>query len=91
MEKFSNKLDKASMLYSEMGLIVDACKNYTNSNINPYEVFWESFWELSKEFPFTVNWCDYNTGYEEDIMQRYNAIESFIEGLQYQEQHNDQR
>ena len=77
------------MLHSEMGLIVDSCKNYTNSEVDPWNVFWDSFWGLSNEFPFRVGWCDYDTSYEEDIMQRYNAIEKFMEGLQYQEYYNE--
>lgn len=95
MEKFSNKLDMAKMLYEEMTLIISICKvnsgGYRNNNRNNWCVFWDDFWALSNEFPFAVDWCDYDTGYEEDIMQRYNAIESFMEGLQYKEQHNEQK
>ena len=91
MENFSYKLERAIMLYNEMKLTVDACKRCTNNNVNPWSIFWDSFWGLSNEFPFTVDWCDYDTSYEEDIMQRYNAIENFMEGLQYQEYYNEQQ
>lgn len=91
MEKFSSKLDKANIIYNEMKIIIESCRNYTNTNVDPWAVLWESFWELSNEFPFNVDWCDFDTSYEEDMMQRYNAVEGFMEGLLISQERYDEQ
>lgn len=77
---FKDKLDKAKLLHEEMTLLVNICKS-SSMGSEIFSVFWESFWELSREFPFKVNWIDYDKSCEEDIMQRYNAITEFMESI----------
>ena len=80
MSDFKDKLDKAAQLHLDMMLLVNICKSNT-SNLDLWSIYWESFWELSMGFPFKVEWYDPDTSYEEDIMQRYNAIDEFMKSI----------
>lgn len=78
MDNFENKLVKAIKVHEGMLLLVNICKNYKGNDLEPWSFYWDSFWELSKTFPFNVEWVDYDTSYQEDIMQRYLAIDNFM-------------
>lgn len=80
MSDFKSKLDKAVQIHADMMSLINICKSGTGS-LDLWESFWESFWELSLGFPFKVEWDDPDTGYEEDIMQRYNAIDEFMKSI----------
>lgn len=80
MSDFKSKLDKAAQVHLDMMLLVNICKNGT-SNLDLWSVYWKSFWEMSVDFPFDVKWDDPDTSYEEDIMQRYNAIDEFMKSV----------
>ena len=80
MSDFKDKVSKAIVIYEEMTEIVDTCRDFTG-NLDMWEIHWDSFWELSNNFPFSVGWTDFDTSYEEDIMQRYLAIQYFMEDL----------
>ena len=80
MSDFKDKLDKAVQVHLDMILLINICKNSTDS-LDLWSIYWESFWELSMGFPFKVEWSDPNTSYEEDIMQRYNAIDEFMKSV----------
>lgn len=80
MSDFKSKLDKAVQVHLDMMLLINICKSNTGSS-DLWESFWESFWELSMDFPFKVEWDAPDTGYEEDIMQRYNAIDEFMKSI----------
>lgn len=77
MSVFKDKINKAKDIYKDMTLLINICKN-CSGELDVWEIYWDSFWELSREFPFSVGWCDYDTSYEEDIMQRYNALTEFM-------------
>lgn len=81
MSIFKNKLNKAKEVYEDMTLLVKMCNNPKYDYLDYWGTYWESFWELSKEFPFKVEWYDPDTSYQEDIMSRYMAIESFMENI----------
>lgn len=83
MNDFKSKLVEARQLHQDMKRIVSICKN-NESELDFWGIFWESFWDISKEFPFDVEWHDTNSSYEEDIMQRYYAIDEFIKALNKQ-------
>lgn len=78
MSIFKGKLNKAKEVYEDMTLLVKICQE---SNSDVWDVYRDSFWEISKEFPFKVKWYDPDTSYQEDIMSRYMAIESFMENI----------
>lgn len=78
MSIFKSKLNKAKEVYEDMTLLVKICQE---SKSDVWGVYWDSFWELSKEFPFKVEWYDPDGSYQEDIMSRYMAIESFMENI----------
>lgn len=78
MSVFKDKLNKAKEVYEDMTLLVKICQE---SKSDVWDVYWESFWEVSKEFPFKVEWYDPNGSCKEDIMSRYMAIESFMENI----------
>ena len=80
MSDFKSKLDKARQLHQDMTKLISICKN--NEFADLWDIFWESFWDMSKEFPFDVEWHDTYSSYEDDIMQRYNAIDEFIKALE---------
>lgn len=80
MSEFEGKLSKALDIYRDMQMIVTICKEYRGHK-DMYELLWDDFWELSRDFPFDVEWCDMDTSYEEDISARYNAIHEFMEGF----------
>ncbi len=80
MSDFKSKLDKAAQIHLDMMLLVNICKSGTSS-FDLWNIYWESFWELSMSFPFDVKWDDPDTSYEEDIMKRYNAIDKFMQGV----------
>lgn len=78
MSIFKNKLNKAKEVYEDMTLLVKICQK---SNSDVWDVYWDSFWEVSREFPFEVEWYDPDTSYQDDIMSRYLAIEDFMENI----------
>lgn len=80
MSLFKDKVNKALDVYKDMTLLINICKNYSGE-LDIWKVYWDSFWELSREFPFEVDWRDYNKSYEEDIVQRYNALTDFINSI----------
>ena len=80
MSDFKDKLDKAVQVHLDMTLLINICKSNAGS-LDLWGIYWESFWELSRGFPFKVDWYDSNTSYEEDIMQRYNAIDEFMKSV----------
>lgn len=80
MSDFKSKLDKAVQIHLDMMLLISICKSGVESS-DLWSIYWESFWELSMGFPFKVEWHDPDTSYEEDIMQRYNAIEGFMKSI----------
>ena len=80
MRGFKSKLEKAVQIHLEMGLLINICKSNTGSS-DLWSIYWESFWELSMGFPFKVEWSDPDTSYEEDIMQRYRAIDEFMKSV----------
>ena len=80
MNDFKSKLGKARQLHLDMTKLINICKS-NESELDLWDIFWESFWDMSKEFPFGVEWHDTDSSYEEDIMQRYNAIDEFIKAL----------
>lgn len=80
MSDFKSKLDKAAQIHTDMMLLINICKSNTGSS-DLWGIYWESFWELSMGFPFKVEWSDPDTSYEEDIMQRYNAIDEFMQSI----------
>ena len=75
---FKDKLNKAKDVYEGMALLVKICQK---SNSDVWGIYWESFWDLSREFPFKVEWYDPDGSYQEDIMSRYLAIEGFMENI----------
>lgn len=75
---FKNKLNKAKEVYEDMTLLVKICKE---SNSDVWGIYWDSFWDVSRDFPFKVEWHDPDTSYEEDMMSRYLAIEGFVENI----------
>lgn len=77
MSNFKSKLIKANQIFEDMTLLINICKKKDTWN-----VLWDDFWDLSREFPFDVDWCDMDMSYEDDIMDRYLAIERFMEGLE---------
>ena len=80
MSDFKSKLDKAAQIHTDMMLLINICKSGTGSS-DLWGIYWESFWELSMGFPFKVEWSDPDSSYEEDIMQRYNAIDEFMKSI----------
>lgn len=80
MSLFKDKVDKALDVHKDMTLLINICKNYSGE-LDIWSIYWESFWQISREFPFKVDWCDYDTTYEEDIMQRYNALTEFMSNI----------
>ena len=80
MSDFKSKLDKAAQIHLDMMLLIAICKNNTGSS-DLWSIYWESFWELSMCFPFKVEWNDLDSSYEEDIMQRYIAIDEFMKSI----------
>lgn len=80
MSNFKDRIVKAGEVFDDMTLLVNICKGGTG-DFDLWNIYWDSFWELSSDFPFKVNWTDYDTTYEEDIMQRYLAIEGFMESI----------
>ena len=80
MSDFKDKLDKAVQVHLDMILLINICKSNTSS-LDLWSIYWESFLELSRSFPFKVEWSDPDTSYEEDIMQRYNAIDEFMKSV----------
>lgn len=80
MSDFKSKIDKAVQIHKDMTLLINICISGTSS-FDLWGIYWESFWELSMGFPFKVDWSDPDTGYEEDIMQRYNAIDKFMKSI----------
>ncbi len=78
MSDFKSKLGKARQLHRDMTKLISICKN-NESELDLWDIFWESFWDISKEFPFDIEWHDTDSSYKEDIMQRYNAIDEFIQ------------
>lgn len=78
MSSFKSKLNKANEVYEDMTLLVKICQE---SNSDVWDVYWDSFWELSNDFPFDIKYYDPDTSYQEDIMSRYMAIESFMENI----------
>lgn len=80
MSEFKSKLGKARQLHQDMTKLINICKN-NESELDLWDIFWESFWDMSKEFPFALDWTEIDSSYEEDIMQRYNTIDEFIKAL----------
>lgn len=80
MSIFKDKVNKAKDIYKDMSLLINICKSGTGS-LDLWGIYWESFWELSMDFPFKVEWSDLDTSYEEDIMQIYNAIDEFMKSI----------
>lgn len=80
MSDFKSKLGKARQVHQDMTLLIVICK-YNESELDLWDIFWESFWDMSKEFPFALDWVETDSSYEEDIMQRYDAIDEFIKAL----------
>ena len=80
MSDFKDKLDKAAQIHLDMMLLIAICKSNTGS-LDLWSVYWESFWELSIDFPFKVEWSDPNASFEEYIMQRYNAVDEFMKSV----------
>ena len=80
MSVFKDKVDKAKDIYKDMTLLINICKIGTGS-LDLWGIYWESFWELSMGFPFKVEQSDPDTSYEEDIMQRYSAIDEFMKSI----------
>ena len=80
MSDFKSKLDKAVQIHLDMVLLINICKGNTGSS-DLWSIYWESFWELSMGFPFKVEWNNPDSSYEEDIMQRYNAIDEFVKSI----------
>ena len=80
MSEFKSKLSKARQVHQDMTLLIVICKN-NESELDLWEIFWESFWDMSKEFPFALDWVENDPNYEEDIMQRYNTIDEFIKAI----------
>lgn len=80
MSDFKSKLDKAAQIHLDMMLLVNICKSGTDS-LDLWSVYWKSFWEMSVEFPFDVKWDDPDSSYEGDIMNRYKAIDEFMQSV----------
>ena len=80
MNDFISKLSKARQLHRDMTKLISICKN-NESELDLWEIFWESFWDMSKKFPFALDWNETDSSYEEDIMQRYNTIDEFIKAI----------
>lgn len=80
MSDFKSKLSKARQVHQDMTEIVSICKN-NKSELDLWEIFWGSFYDMSGEFPFALDWTETGSSYEEDIMQRYNTIDKFIKAL----------
>lgn len=80
MSEFKSKLGKARQLHQDMTLLINICKN-NESELDLWDILWESFWDMSKEFPFALDWVETDSSYEDDIMQRYNTIDEFIKAL----------
>lgn len=75
-ETSSDNLVEIKKLFGLMSLYVDIAKRK-----NDFNYIWDDFWELSDKISkyVTIDWYDPDTSYEEDIMARYNVIESYIE------------
>lgn len=86
MSIFKSKLNKAKEVYEDMTLLVKICQE---SKSDVWDVYWDSFLDLSKEFPFKVEWYDPDGSYQEDIMSRYMAIEGFVEDINNVMKEND--
>ena len=80
MSSFKKRLDKAAQVHADMMSLINICKSNTGS-LDLWGVYWDSFWELSKDFPFKVVWNDPDTSFEEDVMSRYNAIDEFMQSV----------
>lgn len=80
MSEYLGDLGKALDVYRHMTLLVDTCKHY-KGDLDMWDIQWDTFWDLSNDFPFRVEWCDMDTSYEEDIIARYLAIDDFMQGF----------
>ena len=86
MSIFKSKLNRAKEVYEDMTLLVKICQE---SKSDVWDVYWDSFWDLSKEFPFKVEWYNHDGSYQEDVMSRYMAIEGFVEDINNVMKEND--
>jgi len=80
MNKCLGDLGRALDIYRSMSFLIDTCKQY-EGDLDMWGIQWDTFWDLSIDFPFRVEWCDMDTSYEEDIMARYLAIDEFMQGF----------
>lgn len=80
MSKFKEKMAKAFEVYDDMKLLVGMCQN-NDSDIDLWDVYWDSFWELNSEFPFGIKSYDPNASCKADIMARYEAISDFMKTM----------
>lgn len=69
------KFNKALAVSKELREIFDHC----DQNKTFDGVMWSLFWDVSEEYPFSVDYYDPDTSYESDMRARLFAVEDHID------------
>lgn len=76
---FKEKFELTQTCYEELELIINTCEKFDINRTNSWSVFYQDFWECSNKIPFEIDWCDPDSGYEDDMKARFKAVKEFVE------------